>query len=251
MILVGTPCYNGTLTVNYMVSVFNMTNTLANEGVQVDIMTPSHESLITRARNFMANEFLRQPEYSHLLFIDSDIGFPADTASRYLRADKDIVCGVYPLKNLDIDRLRAFPADTVAADAEAAALDYTVRFASGSMADESGFRRAKYGSTGFMLIKRRVFEKMAEAYPDLKYNYAYAATYDHMYDNYAFFDTVIDPDTRDYLPEDYAFCKRWTALGGEVWADTLSAFQHVGSRVFSGNYPVFMAKNDGCARNEG
>jgi hypothetical protein len=245
MILVGTPCYNGTVTVNYMVSMHNMTNTLANAGFHVDIMTPSHESLITRARNFIANEFVRQLDYSHLLFIDSDIGFPPDTALRYLRADKDVVCGIYPLKYLNITRLRKSPAKSTPADAEAACLDYTIRFKPGTTADEFGLRPAVYGSTGFMLIKRHVLEKMAEAYPDLHYNYSYASTYDHLFDNCAFFDTSIDPATREYLPEDYAFCKRWTDLGGEVFADTRSTFTHVGNHVFNGNYPVFLARNAG------
>lgn len=242
MILVGTPCYNGMVTVPYMVSLFNMTRTLANEGVHVDIMNPSHESLITRARNFIANEFLRQEEYSHLLFIDSDIGFPPDTASRYLRADKDIVCGIYPLKNLNLHTLRAMPKQITDKEAEAASLNYTVRVKPDTAMDEHGLRSALYGSTGFMLIKRQVLVEMAKAYPELKYNYSYASTYDHMYDNFAFFDTMIDSETGDYLPEDYAFCRRWTCLGKEVHVDMLSKFMHVGSRIFSGDYPAFLSR---------
>ena len=244
MILVGTPCYSGTVTVSYMISLFNMTNKLNSEGVPVDIMTPAHESLITRGRNFIANEFLRQEQYSHLLFIDSDIGFSPDTASRYLRADKDIVCGIYPLKYLNIEKLRTIPSNVPEADAEAASLKYTVRFKPGTNVDENGFRSVEYGSTGFMLIKRQVLVAMAEAYPELKYKYSYASTYDHMYDNYAFFDTVIDPETRDYLPEDYAFCKRWTSLGGEVYADIFSKFTHVGTHVYSGDYATFLTRHE-------
>ncbi|GAB6036082.1 hypothetical protein JCM15519_06410 [Fundidesulfovibrio butyratiphilus] len=240
MILVGTPCYAGTVTVNYMISLFNMVNRLGRDGLHVDIMTPSHESLITRARNFIANEFVRQEEYSHLLFIDSDIGFAPEVLLRYLEADKDIACGIYPLKHLDVKKLRSIPTKYNAEEAEAAALSYTVKFKLGGKADNHGFRSVEYGSTGFMLIKRHVFTKMIEAYPELKYHYSYASTYDHMYDNYAFFDTFIDPETREYLPEDYAFCKRWTALGGEVYADTLSTFTHVGTRAYTGNYPVFL-----------
>ncbi|WP_243357963.1 hypothetical protein [Fundidesulfovibrio terrae] len=239
MILIATPCYNGTVHAQYMISLFNMVRTLGNEGVASDIMTPSHESLITRARNFIANEFVRHEEYSHLLFIDSDLSFPADTALRYLRADKDIVCGVYPLKYLDLGKVRSVPGGLSDPEAEAASLDYTVKFKSGEEPDDNGFMSVEYGSTGFMLIKRRVFVEMARAHPELRYKYSYAALYDHVFDNYAFFDTLIDPDTRDYLPEDYSFCKRWTALGGEVHADMLSRFAHIGSRVYQGDYPRF------------
>jgi hypothetical protein len=239
MILIATPCYNGTVHAQYMISLFNMVRTLASEGVASDIMTPSHESLITRARNFIANEFVRHEEYSHLLFIDSDLAFPADTALRYLRADKDIVCGVYPLKYLNLGKVRAVAADMSDQEAEAASLDYTVKFKPGQVPDDNGFMSVEYGSTGFMLVKRRVFERVAEAHPELRYKYSYAALYDHVFDNCAFFDTLIDPETRDYLPEDYSFCKRWTRLGGEVHADMQSRFTHIGSRAFQGDYPRF------------
>jgi len=241
MILVGTPCYSGSVTVSYMRSLFNMVGHLNSEGVEVDIITPSHESLITRGRNYIANEFLRQEQYTHLLFIDSDIGFEPETGLRYLRADKDIVCGIYPTKHLDLDKIRTISPNLAPYEAEAASLSYTVKFKHESALDEQGFRSVQYGSTGFMLIKRHVLQRLAEAYPELLYKYSFTSTYDHMYDNYAFFETMIDPETRDYLPEDYAFCKRWTSLGGEVHADILSRFTHVGSRVYTGDYPVFLS----------
>jgi len=244
MILIATPCYNGTVTSNYMISLFNMVRTLNNDGVEADIMVPAHESLITRARNFIANEFVRQEEYSHLLFIDSDLSFPPDTASRYLQADKDVVCGIYPLKYLELGKVRKFDTAVSDQEAEAAALDYTVRFTPGATPDENGFISLKYGSTGFMLIRRRVFTEMAAAYPGLRYNYSYASLYDHMFENVAFFDTLIDPETRDYLPEDYSFCKRWADIGGEIHGDMFSTFSHEGNRVYRGDFRCF-AKHKG------
>lgn len=247
MILIATPSYGGLVTTGYMISLFNMVRELNAAGVEADIMTPSHESLITRARNHIANEFLRQEQYSHLLFIDADVGFEPDTGLRYLRADKDVACGIYPVKNLDAGRLRAVDPKAGPWEAEAAALNYTVKFRPKASPDADGFVSVEYGSTGFMLIRRAVLERMAQAYPELRYNYSYVAYYDHVHDNHAFFDTMIDPETRDYLPEDYAFCKRWTAIGGEVHADLKSRFTHTGTRVFHGDYPTFMhhaAKGD-------
>jgi len=241
MILIGTPCYNGTVTTNYMVSLFNMIRHLDTEGIHADIMTPSHESLITRARNFIANEFVRQTEYTHLLFIDADMGFPPETAARFLKADKDVVCGIYPVKHLDSDKLRGMDSKLTTPEAEAAAMGYAVKFQKGVQPDGDGFVSVEYGATGFMLIKREVLTRMAGAYPELKYHYSYAMLYDHMYDNCAFFDTMIDPETNEYLPEDFSFCKRWRAMGGEVHADLQSRFQHVGTQVYRGDYPAFMA----------
>ena len=80
---------------------------LEHQGVKTGMLTPCQESLITRARNLIANEFLRQKSYTHLLFIDADIGFQPELPWKYLQADKDVVCGIYPVKYLDIEKLRS------------------------------------------------------------------------------------------------------------------------------------------------
>jgi hypothetical protein len=241
MILIGTPCYNGTVTVHYMQSVIALIETMSAEGVPLDFLTPSHESLITRARNFVANKFLRQPLYTHLLFIDSDIAFPPDALPRFLRSGKDVVCGVYPVKHLDIGKLRRLSPTLSDDEAEAASLGYTVKFRPGCRVDDQGFVSVEYGPAGFMLIKREVLEKLAEAYPELRYGGAYVNNSSPDQMNFAFFDTSIDQKTLEYLPEDYAFCRRWTSLGGEVHADVNSRFTHVGSRDYSGDFPAFLA----------
>ena len=79
--------------------------------------------------------------------------------------------------------------------------------------------------TGFMLIKRNVFNKMKIAYPHLKFTNDQHIGQPHEtkfkgHDtsdwNYAFFDTMIDPDSKRYLSEDYAFCRLWQKIDGTV-----------------------------------
>lgn len=239
MLMIGTPCYNGMVTVNYLRSVIQMIGFLEQKGVKTGLLTPCQESLITRARNLIANEFLRQTSYTHLLFIDADIGFQPELPWRYLEADKDVVCGIYPVKHLDIERLRTIQTPALNRVAEAASLHYAVKLKAGGRPDPvTGLLPVEYGATGFMLIKRRVFERLAEAYPDLRYDYSY--TNDDHPGNVAFFDTVIDPETREYLPEDYAFCRRWTNIGGEIHADIHSVFTHVGAHDYTGNFTAFL-----------
>jgi hypothetical protein len=240
MLMIGTPCYNGMVTINYMLAMMQLKDVLNRERVTFKLLTPAHESLITRARNYIANEFLRQEQCTHLLFIDADVVFPPLLVPRMLAADKDVVCGVYPVKGLRLDRIMAQPSGTPPAVAEAASLDYAVKFAPGSQADASGLVEVEYAATGFMLIKRQVLTRMAEAMPQLRYRYAYVN--DASEENYAFFDTAIDPETLDYLPEDYAFCKRWRDLGGRIYASLLGQLSHVGSRVYAGEFAMYLAK---------
>jgi len=250
MILIGTPSYNGTVTLNYMRSVLEMIEVCNLAGVGTGFQPLAYESLITRARNYIANEFLRQKEFSHLLFIDADLGFPPEAALRYFQSGKDVVCGIYPVKHLDVDTLRGMPMGLSSPDAVAASLKYTVKLKGGCVVDKDGLVPVEYGSTGFMMIRREALVKMAEAYPELMYRNSYVNTGLEEGDNWAFFDTAIDPENRDYLPEDYAFCKRWTALGGEIHADVMSRFVHSGNCDYAGDYPAFLRNfqpgGEGC-----
>ncbi len=239
MLMIGTPCYSGMVTVNYLRSVIQMIGFLEQKGVHTGMLTPCQESLITRARNLIANEFLREESYTHLLFIDADIGFPPELAWKYLEADKDVVCGIYPVKHLDVEKLRTIDPAALPRVAEAASLHYAVKLKPGGRPDPvTGLLPVEYGATGFMCIHRRVFKRLAEAYPELRYDYSY--TNDEHAGNVAFFDTYIDPDTKEYLPEDYAFCRRWTRIGGEVYADIHSVFTHSGVYDYTGNFMAFL-----------
>jgi hypothetical protein len=239
MLMIGTPCYNGMVTVNYLRSVIQMIGFLEQKGIKTGMLTPCQESLITRARNLIANEFLRKKTYTHLLFIDADIGFQPELPWKYLEADKDVVCGIYPVKHLDVEKLRTIDSSALSRVAEAASLHYAVKLKTGGRPDPgTGLLPVEYGATGFMCIKRRVLERMAEAYPDLRYDYSY--TNDDHAGNVAFFDTYIDHETKEYLPEDYAFCRRWTNIGGEIYADIHSVFSHVGSHDYTGNFTAFL-----------
>jgi hypothetical protein len=245
-ILIATPCYGGLVTDYYLMSLLNLTRLLDARAIPFDFRTVS-SSLITLARNNFASAVLQDPGFSHLLFIDADLGFDPNALLRYLAFDKDVACGVYPLKRLDTATLRA---STAANDAVAEAASYLYSSTISFRADNQpvdGFLRAEYGATGFMLINRRVFEKMAQAYPDLRYRSDHAVAAAHAAEpatalehRYAFFDTMISDGQS--LPEDYSFCKRWRAIGGEIWIDLESRFSHVGAHVFRGDLPAMIGE---------
>jgi hypothetical protein len=244
-LFIATPCYGGLVTDHFLMSLLNLTRVLAGHGVDFDFRTVS-DSLITRARNHMASEFLRDDSFTHLLFIDADLGFDPNAVPRYLAFAKDLVCGVYPLKRLDIGAVRASPA------AEPAVAEASTYFYSSTVSlrednqPEDGFLRAEYGATGFMLIARAVLERLAAAHPELRYGGDHsvwsggAGTNPGKDTRYAFFDTMIADG--HYLPEDYSFCKRWRQIGGEIWIDLHSRFSHVGSYVYRGDLGVMLSE---------
>ena len=242
-ILIGTPCYNGWVTTDYMVSMLGLQNELNRHGIGMSIEMPGSVSLIPIARNYIVSKLLQNKDLTHLLFVDADIGFEPSLVPRYLAANKDIVAGIYPLKHLDLPAVQRVPAG----ESIAATLHYAVSVCEGEQPTSDGFVRADYAATGFMLIQRHVLEQMAARYHDLKYQRSVALQSseaptgsDHLY---ALFDTSIDRDKSQYLPEDYTFCKRWRAMGGEIWVDVFSKFTHVGSFAYQGDFSVFVKRS--------
>jgi len=240
MLLIGTPCYAGTVSVPYLTSLLATIRHCEQDGIEVELQHLAGESLLPRARNLIANAFFRRQEFSHLLLIDPDLGFPADAAVRYLRSGRDVVCGLPPLPRLDVDRLRALARNIPDEDAVAASLPYPFAPRPGAVPDESGLLPVAYGPAAFMMISRQALRRMAEAYPALRYRRSYVDSGDAPYKKWAFFDPVIDSQARESLPEDYAFCRRWTVLGGEIHADVTGTFTRSGAYAYTGDYRTWL-----------
>jgi hypothetical protein len=237
LIVVGTPCFGGVVTQDYTMSLLQLTALAPQAGFDVAVVMLGNDALITRARSAIVAKCLDNPATTHLLFIDADIGFAPEQVVRMLRFDKDFVAGLYPAKIIDWQQLSeriGRTDDTMAA----AGLVYVGELdADPVRKTENGFATGPYAGTGFQLIKRGVFERMIKAYPETKYKALHAfprpsQPSDHLY---ALFECMIDPDTGVYLSEDYAFCRRWRAQGGEIWLDLKSCLTHSGTYSFRGN----------------
>jgi hypothetical protein len=242
-ILIGTPCYGGSLTSTYLQCLLELQKVCDQRGIGIELMTLAGESLIPRGRNTIVASFLDRPEFTHLFFIDADTGFTVTQVLRMIEFDREVVCGVCPLKTIDWDRVRANAAAGVG-NLEASSLRYVLSArdplaTSIQLKSINGFAKTDYGGSGFMLIKRTVFDRMRSAYPQTKYEHSHFVTVGRKpsSDNlYAFFDCEVDPETKVYLSEDYLFCRRWTEIGGEIWVDLTSKLDHIGNYTFRGNF---------------
>ena len=237
-ILVATPCYGGQVTSLYTLSLLGLQRACAEIGVALSFRLIAGDSLITRARNLAVQQFLAMPEATHLLFIDADIGFTPDQVFRLIESAADVVAGVYPIKRVNWEKAKA-AIEARRPNVPAASLDYVLEIDDPDhVTVVNGFTRVRYAGTGFLMIRRHVFEKMC-AHPD----YAPLQFFrEHSHDalagspnRFALFECMIDPATGTYLSEDFAFCKRWTDIGGEIWADLQSSLDHVGPTVFRGS----------------
>ncbi|MET0272883.1 MAG: hypothetical protein ABW360_07815, partial [Phenylobacterium sp.] len=194
------------------------------------------DALITRARSRLAAQFLAFEQATHILFIDADIGFAPRDVFRLLEADKDMIAAVCPLKKIDWEKARA-AAKADVDDLQAAAIGYVVRFLptpDSSVEVVDGIAKVAYAGTGFLMIKREAMQRIVDAHPELR------ARMGDMADPLApeavmVFETMIEPETGQYLSEDYAFCRRWRDLGGEIWADVEARLTHVGHAAYTGS----------------
>lgn len=132
--LICTPAYGGNLTVEYVTSLMRVWPAIQQRGGDIYFRQDSH---IDRARNDCVAYFLAG-DFSHLVFIDADIGFSPLEFARLVNADCPIVGGVYPIKHEGA----GFPIDAAAIGAP----------------DESGFAECNELPTGFLCIARRVFD---------------------------------------------------------------------------------------------
>ena len=243
-VYVATPSYGAMVTTGYVLGLLDLYSAAAEHGFGVGVHFNSFESLITRARNTMVAEFVADVRFTHLLWIDSDIGFTGADVVRLLRADRPVAAGVYPLKTdgwPSEGLANPLRAGSTKADFRALYATYPAVARSAELeSDADGFLDALHAPTGFMLIKREVFVSLMQHYPSLKctsrmsgrpeLDTGAAAAF-----LYAFFDTGIDPETREYLSEDYFFCRLVQSIGITPAIDARSNLSHQGTAVFEGD----------------
>lgn len=248
-LFIATPMYGGMSHGMYVKSCLDLQNMLIQYGVEVKFSFLFNESLITRARNYLVDEFLRS-DSTHLLFIDSDIHYNPQDVVALLALDKDVIGGPYPKKSINWSNIahaaRTNP-DLPANELESLVGDYVFNVVKGTkqFSVTEPLEVLEIG-TGFMLIKRHVFEQMEQAYPQLRYrpDHLGQANFDGSRYIHAYFDTIID--TKDsatgggsdrYLSEDYMFCQLWRKIGGEIYLCPWMKTQHIGTYPFNGNLP--------------
>lgn len=245
-LFVAVPMYGGNCAGMFTRSIADLSALCTRYGIEVKFYFLFNESLITRARNYCADEFLRSG-CTHLMFIDSDIGFNANDIIAMLalqddESEYDILCGPYPKKCISWEKIK-LAVDKGMADENPENLnkyvgDYVFNPTGNSPTIPLGEPvEIMESGTGFMMIRRRTFEKFQEAYPQQLYKPDHIRTeaFDGSREIMAFFDTPIDPESKRYLSEDYMFCQWSRKAGMKVWLCPWMQLQHVGMFIFGGS----------------
>lgn len=201
------PCYGGQLSEQTFMGMIKWAEEANKLGISWTIETLVNESLISRGRNTLAARFLHNKKTTHLFFIDADIGFEPWHILTVLNHNKDVVCGLYPLKQLP--------------------LQWVVNGVPGADEDRKDFLiEVSKSGTGFMCIKEHVFEDIKK-HPAVKpFNNDIGLPTELDPYMYTYFDSAVR-DNR-YYSEDWTFCANWRDLGGKIWIDSRILLKHTG-----------------------
>lgn len=237
-IFIATPMYGGMCAGFYTQSIIQLLTTCQANGVDAEFSFMFNESLITRARNSLTHTFLKT-DCSHLMFIDSDIKFRAEDVIHMIRAEKDILCGIYPKKEINWHSVKAamdrgVPFDQLKSHTGSFVVNL-VNYAGEVTVPVNLPVEIFNGGTGFMLIKREVFDKLGELVPSYSNDVVdLGGKMQQSEPIREFFTTSIEPGTNRLLSEDYHFCRIWRESGGQVHAAPWCQLSHIGTYAFEG-----------------
>jgi hypothetical protein len=204
------PCYGGMLTESTFMSYIKWANTARQLGIDWTMETMTNESLISRARNTLTAKFLSNPDSTHLMFVDADIGWEPWHLLVMLNRDVDVIGGLYPMKSLPVK--------------------WCVNGFDGAEEGPDGLQEVTKTGTGFLLMKRHVFEKL-NAHPAVKpFNSDIGLPPELNVYMKTYFDTAVRENR--YYSEDWTFCENWRDLGGKIWVDKRVLLRHTGTYVF-------------------
>jgi len=207
---IAMPCYGGMLTESTFMSFIKWANTARQLGIDWTLETMVNESLISRARNTLTAKFLDMPDATHLFFVDADIGWEPWHLLVLLNRNVDVIGGLYPMKTMPIK--------------------WVVNGFEGAEEGPDGLQEVSKAGTGFLLMKKHVFEKM-KSHPAVK-QYKNDIGLDPKFDQHlkTYFDTAVRQNR--YYSEDWTFCENWRDMGGKIWVDKRVLLRHSGSYVF-------------------
>jgi len=230
-LVIGTPCYGGMMCTEYTQSLLALKEACMQYDIKLTCIFLGNESLIQRGRNTIAHHFLAIPDATHLMFIDADQRFRANDIALMIKADKGIIGGPVPMKGMNWDRVRQ---GAVLGHKNLAALSgiFNLNKLDGhDMVNANEPFQVKHIGTGFMLIRRDVFEDLAP------HTQTYTNGGSSIPDNqpvYDFFQVGVTDG--QLLSEDYHFCHEYRKYRGTVWAAPWCELGHFGAYCFSGVY---------------
>jgi hypothetical protein len=238
--LVATPVHSE-VSMHYAESLLTLQGTGHSLGLVIDFLLLK-SSLVTQGRNLCVSNFLNKKEYTHMLFIDSDISFDPSSVFKLLRCNKDVISIPYPMKTINWNKVHGRiqdQKDININDLSKSGFMFPIKVEDQqSITVSKGIMEVTHAPTGFMLIKKEAILKMVEKYPHLKIKQPTIINGEtkDTENLWNFFDTWFEQETNKYYGEDFAFCQKWRDIGGKCYCYVDDFITHVGEYSYEGKF---------------
>jgi hypothetical protein len=233
-VIFAIPTITGAVRAETMISLIETCQYLWAKGIEVDIHTLADCPDIEVARNTLAAMFRADHEATDHFWIDYDVSFPPEAVIALLERPEDVIAGAYRVKVDDQESYSVVPKvkDGIPIGK--------------IIGEQKALIAADFLATGFLRVKRHVYDKLAEAYPELRYEENVIKTVNRpISEAYDFFAKTISKTRKRFTTEDYSFCQRWRDIGGELWIYPDIKFDHIGKKAYGGNYHEFLIRQPG------
>lgn len=259
-----TPVYGNMVFVDYLTSLMQTVNLFRELGLNLQVEFVKNDSLVTRARNNAVARAMNDPACTHIMFIDADISWTPESVLKLLLSEKEVICGIYPLKHYHFNRVLSDPLNPANSNVVQTWIDkknasqlrdfitdeqsiqynllrYNVNFISSELVIENNIAEIRHAPTGFLMIRRVVFEKLFKSFPGLNYtdDVGFARPGEERY-SFNIFDTSVEkmPDGKNHLlSEDFLFCERYRKISPDkhkIYCDVSINLGHSGSVTYNG-----------------
>ena len=233
-VMLGTPVGGGVVSHDYLHGVLAVQRHFAELGWGLEVVTIP-DGLVTRSRNAFASTVVRNDDLTHLLMLDADVVVEPTGLERLVRAGHDVCGAVVALRQIGWQRVRDHLDDhpeATAEDLRSIANEYAVRMLPGER-PQDGFIPVRSIGSAAMLIGRAALVALTATDLVERVETGLPGPDGHS-SGWTFFDPTVDVDGQ-YMSEDYAFCERWRATGGTVWADLRTTTRHIGPVSIEGD----------------
>lgn len=222
-LMIATPMFGGQCYAQYSRAMSETIALFNSRGLQIQFHTILNESLVTRCRTYISDEFVRS-DCTHLLFIDADIGFNAQDVlvTLALMEDEkyDILGAGYPKKCISWEKIRHAVNKGFADNNPNELENFVGDFVFNPLPGTTSFSISEPAEmlelgTGFMMIKKQVFHDFAKAYPQYWFKPDHVRTdhFDGSREVMLYFQAEID---RPFLEKPYEDALKEIVAGGDA-----------------------------------
>lgn len=221
-LFIATPCYNSQVTSKYTESLINTCNILNDNKIKYTVKFINNH-IVTRARNMLAHIFMNSElNFTHMLFIDSDIIWKPEDVMKLLKHDLECVIGVYPNKQYYINKNELGNKINILASSQ---FYQPLKLKE----NNENLIQVEFAATGFMMLKKSALKKIENDIQ--KFNLPHTNINTDVYENvFNYFDCNVV--NSHYLTEDYYFSLLLNKNGGEIYADKTIILLHTGNHDY-------------------